>query len=49
MSESVDAPVLAPPSRGQRLRELLIGRDFVRLAARTPNLLRRDDASRRGR
>lgn len=47
MSESVDAPVLAPPSRGQRLRELLIGRDFVRLAARTPNLLRRDDAARR--
>jgi len=26
---------------------LLIGRDFVRPAARTPNLLRRDDASRR--
>ena len=47
MSESVDAPVLAPPYQGQRLLELLIGRDFVRLAARTPNLLRRDDASRR--
>lgn len=47
MNSGTEAAALAPPSNGQRLRELLVGRDVARLAVRTPRLLRRDDARRR--